>query len=135
MPKEQTLSISETTLKRLRGETIEERALHRLHCVALVLGGMPAKDVAALYGDSPRAVAYWVKKFQSGGYENLFERQRPGRPSRLDIPQMKKIRSFVVKERNKEKGVNAGSLSAYIKASFNVSLTERQCWRILKGIT
>lgn len=121
-------------LKSLRGENARERTLHRLHSVALVLGGLAAKDVAQLYGDSPRSVAYWVTKFKASGGENLGEKSRPGRPSRLDASQTKRVRSFVEQRRGKNEHVNAATLSAFIKASFNVALTQRQCWRILKEI-
>jgi len=118
-------------LSTLRGESSRERLLHRLHSVALVLSGLSASETAHIYGDSPRAVAYWVTRFKKDGLDGLHEVVRPGRPSKLNRSQMKKLQTFLNKSGEKSKSVKAEILAEYISKEFGISLTVRQCWRIV----
>lgn len=117
--------------RKLRGKTSRERLLHRLHSIALALSGFAASEVARIHGDSPRAVAYWVNQFKEKGIPGLEEEQRPGRPSKLNEQQMKSLRNFVEKTKQTSKSVNADEVRAFILSEFGISLTARQCWRIL----
>ena len=42
----------------------DSRYDHRLHAILLVAQGMSGRDVARVLGDSPRTVAYWVRRFE-----------------------------------------------------------------------
>jgi transposase len=128
-----TLS-TKAMLRTLRGETPRERLLHRLHSVVLVLSGQSASEVARIHGDSPRAVAYWISRFNDEGVTGLKDDQRPGRPSKLDAKQMNKLQTFLKREKQQSKSVNAEALAAFILTEFRISLTPRQCWRILKRL-
>jgi transposase len=121
-------------IKSLHGSSPSERLLHRLHSIALVLSGLSASEAARLYGDSPRAVAYWVTRYKQRGLEGLQEESRPGRPSRLNPSQTEKLRGFLKQSRKRSQKVTANVLSKYIKQTFGVTLTIRQCWRILKRL-
>ena len=121
-------------LRTLRGETPRERLLHRLHGVVLVLSGLSASEVARIHGDSPRAVAYWVTRFNDEGVAGLEEDQRPGRPSKLDSRQMDKLQNFLIRSKQQSKSINAEALAGFILTEFAVSLTPRQCWRILNRL-
>jgi transposase len=127
-------TISKDLLKKLRGASPAERLMHRLHSVALVGSGLTASEAARIYGDSPRAVAYWVTRYTQLGLKGLEEESRPGRPSRLDPSQMKQLERFVRQSRARSQAVNANVLTKYIKTTFGVTLTVRQCWRILKRL-
>ena len=116
---------------KLRGTSVRERILHRLHSVALVLSGRSASEAARIYGDSPRAVAYWVTRFEKQGIRGLGEDSRPGRPTKLKSLQTKKVRAYLNKSRERSQPVSAKALQQYIKQGFGVTLTTRQCLRIL----
>ena len=115
----------------LRGETRHERLLHRLHCVVLVLSGHSASEIARIYGDSPRAVAYWVSSFNKDGLTGLTEEQRSGRPSKMNERQMKKLQTYLKRAKQKSESVNAKMLATFILSEFGISMASRQCWRIL----
>jgi transposase len=100
----------------------------------LVNSGHSASEVARLTGDSPRAIAYWVARYKKGGMKGLEEEPRPGRPSKLNRNQIKKLQAYLIKARAGSKPVTAHILSQYIKKSFGTILTIRQCWRILKRL-
>lgn len=123
------------TLKALRGESPRERLLHRLHCVAMALNGASASEAARIYGGSPRAVAYWVTQFKKNGIAGLEEEARSGRPSQLSDLQVKKLQKYAQQLKTKGQPVNTDSISTYILKEFGMSLTYRQCWRILKRLT
>jgi Homeodomain-like domain len=49
---------------------------HRLHCVSLVAAGVSCEQVAGYFGDSPRSVVNWVRRFQQHGLGGLAEGNR-----------------------------------------------------------
>lgn len=115
-------------------ESPRARLLHRLHSVALVAYGLSASDVARIFDDSPRAVAYWVKRFKQYGLAGLEEESRPGRPSKLAPAQMKRLQAFLNRSKANSKPVKAETLAGYILKEYGIVLTIRQCWRILKRL-
>ncbi|HTX22385.1 MAG TPA: helix-turn-helix domain-containing protein [Candidatus Aquilonibacter sp.] len=119
----------------LCAESPDKRLLHRLHCVALVNHGLSASEVGRIFKDSPRAVSYWVTRFKKDGIDGLREETRPGRPSKLNPPQMKKLKAFLKQSRAGSKPVKPETLSTYISNEFGIILTSRQCSRILKRLT
>jgi len=54
----------------------EARYDHRLHAVLLVAQGLSCRKAAQLFGDSPRAVAYWARRFEDEGLAGLAEAER-----------------------------------------------------------
>ena len=115
-------------------ESPRARLLHRLHSVALVAYGLSASEVARIFDDSPRAVAYWVKRFKQYGLAGLEEEAKPGRPSKLNPEQMKKLQAFLERSQADAEPVKAEMLAGYILKEFQITLTTRQCWRILNRL-
>jgi transposase len=117
----------------LRGTSEQERILHRLHSVVLVLNGLSCSETARLYGDSARSVAYWVKRFEAEGVAGLEEEQRSGRPSKLTPTQMKAVREFAAQHCRTGELATGKTLSFFINQKFSIQLTVRQCRRILRN--
>lgn len=65
-------------------QSAEARYQHRVHAVLLVAHGLNCSQVAALFGDSPRAVAYWRQRYQAHGTSGLRDEKRTGRPPKQD---------------------------------------------------
>ena len=107
-------------LNALRGENPRERSLHRLQTVALVLQGLSPAQAASLYGDSPRAVAYWVKKFKLNGTPDLTEKRRSGRPAQLSELQTRRLHSYIREKLNAGDPITAQSVSTFVHTSFGV---------------
>ena len=92
--KKTTISDAEIIVFALQDEirrSHEARYDHRLHAVLLVAQGLSCRKVAQLLGDSPRAVAYWARRFEDEGLAGLAEAERPGRPRRLQPDQLNQI--------------------------------------------
>jgi transposase len=128
-------ALTKAAVKELHGDSARERLLHRLHSVVLVLNGTSSSAVAQMFDDSPRAVAYWVKRFKRHGIAGLHEAKRPGRPSKLHEHQLTHLQTFVNQSTAQSKPISADVVAAYIFKKFRISLTPRQCWRILKRLT
>src|SRR3970040_964015 len=91
-----TIADSATIILGLQDEirrSEESRYDHRLHGVLLVAQGMTCPQVAALLGDAPRSVEYWVRRFEQSGLAGLREGERSGRPGRLNEKQLREINS------------------------------------------
>ena len=108
--------------------------MHRLRSVRRVLGGLSAVKVGQLYGDSPRAVSYWVERFKARGVAGLNVSPRSGRPSKISPAQRRRVEAFVAKAREHLERVSGGILATFIKEALGVTITRRQCERILKQL-
>jgi hypothetical protein len=89
-----TIADSATIILGLQDEirrTEESRYDHRLHGVLLVAHGMTCPEVAALLGDAPRTVEYWIRGFEEKGLAALREGERSGRPRRLSEKHLRGI--------------------------------------------
>ena len=89
-----TIAESETIILGLQDEirrSEESRYDHRLHGVLLVAHGMTCPEAAALLGDAPRTVEYWIRGFEQRGLAALREGDRSGRPGRLSEKHLRAI--------------------------------------------
>src|SRR3989449_10780774 len=89
-----TVADSATIILGLQDEirrTEESRYDHRLHGVLLVAHGRTCPEVAALLGDAPRTVEYWIRGFEEKGLAALREGERSGRPGRLNEKHLRGI--------------------------------------------
>lgn len=112
----------------------ESRYDHRLHGILLILNGFSSYQVAELFGQSPRTVQYWVKKFEQSGFAGLEESPRAGRPSQLDAKTAEKIgrdlRRLPRDFGHQQNLWDGKLLSHHLKVHYGVSLGVRQCQRL-----
>jgi len=137
--KKTTISDAEIIVFALQDEirrSHEARYDHRLHAVLLVAQGLSCRKVAQLLGDSPRAVAYWAKRFEDEGLAGLAEAERPGRPRRLQPDQLNQI-DAALRNSPSDYGLSVNlwdgkTLSAFIQKQFGIDLGVRQCQRLFR---
>lgn len=118
--------------------TDESRYDHRLHAVLLVAQGMTCRQAAAVLGDAPRTLEYWVRGFERSGLAGLQEGSRPGRPRRLTEEHLKII-GKVLRKPPEDVGLTANlwdgkTLCAFLRREFGVDLGVRQCQRLFKSL-
>jgi transposase len=116
----------------------EARYDHRLHGVLLVAQGLTCPEVAALLGDAPRSVEYWVRRFEETGLAGLQEGERPGRPPRLSPQQWGEV-DAVLRKAPREVGMagnlwDGKTLSAWIERQYEARLGVRQCQRVFRQL-
>jgi transposase len=109
---------------------------HRLHCVLLVGSGMSCEHVAGLFGDSPRTLVNWVRRFEHHGLAGLAEGDHSGRPARLSAEQLEEVRGLV-RQPPAAAGLEVNlwdgkSLSACVQQRYGVALGVRQCQRLFR---
>jgi transposase len=109
---------------------------HRLHGVLLVASGMSCEQTAELFGDSPRTLINWVRRFDLKGLAGLAEGNHSGRPARLSAEQLEEVRGWV-RQPPAVAGVEANlwdgkSLSACLQKQYDVKLSVRQCQRLFR---
>ena len=114
--------------------TREGRYFHRLHVVLYVLQGASPYEAARLYGDSPRAVKYWIRRLLADGLAGLREGDRSGRPGRLSSSDQERLRKDIQRS-PRELGYDQNLwdgllLSFHLKEHYAVSLGVRQCQRL-----
>ena len=114
----------------------DSRYHHRLHGVLLVAQGLHCSQAADLLGDAPRAIAYWVERYEEKGLAGLREKSRSGRPKKLNSGQLADLQR-VIPSQPSEMGL-AGNLwdgktiSVYLGEKHGVELSTRQCRRLLR---
>lgn len=118
--------------------THEARYDHKLHAILLVAQGLSSRRAAQLLGDSPRSVAYWVKRFNEEGLAGLTEAERSGRPRKLNQDQIDFIGEALRKSPSDYGLVvnlwDGKTLSAFIKQQFGIELGIRQCQRLFRQL-
>jgi len=116
----------------------ESRYDHRLHGVLLVAQGLTCPEVAALLGDAPRSVEYWVRRFEEAGLAGLQEGKRPGRPSRLSPKQLGEV-GAVLRKAPREVGMagnlwDGKTLAAWIERQYGARLGVCPCQRVFRQL-
>jgi transposase len=114
----------------------EARYDHRLHSVLLVASGLSCEKVAGLFGDSPRTLVNWVRRFDGNGLAGLAEGNHSGRPARLSAEQLEEVRSWV-RQPPTAAEVEANlwdgkTLRACLRKRYGVQMSVRQCQRLFR---
>ena len=136
-----TISDAETMVFALQDEirrSPEARYNHRLHAVLLIAQGITFPEAAALLGDAPRTVQYWVRRFEEEGFAGLADADKPGRPKKLNEEQLSEIEK-ALRGSPRDFGISTNTwdgktLSTFIKQQFRVNLGVRQCQRLFRQL-
>jgi transposase len=116
----------------------QSRYDHRLHGVLLVAQGLTCPEVADLLGDSSRSVEYWVNRFERSGFGGLTDRDRSGRPRRLNDSELAQVGAWLrlsPRQHGLETNLWDGkTLAAAIEQRFGVALSVRQCQRLFRQL-
>ena len=136
-----TISDAETMILALQDEirrSQEARYDHRLHAVLLVAQGVTCPEAAALLGDAPRTVQYWVRRFEEEGFAGLADADKPGRPKKLNEQQLSEV-GKAIRGSPRDFGMSTNTwdgktLSAFIKHRFDTDIGVRQCQRLFRQL-
>lgn len=126
-------------LKDASKSSLEACFLHRLHCVQLVAQGSSAQEVAHLFNDDPSSVARWVRHFKAFGVEGLRDDQKPGRPASLDPDQLRALQQLLGRTPAAALGYGGDHwsgklLASHVEEQYGLSLSVRQCQRLLRQL-
>lgn len=110
----------------------DTRFYFRVLSVNFVLSGMSAANVAEIAGVSRSTVSDWVKAVDEKGFDALRTVKHSGRPAKLSVEQKSEIDIALQNEPSKYgyKVWDGPTLSAYIKKTYDIELSTRQCQRL-----
>lgn len=114
--------------------TEEARYDHRLHAILLIGEGMTCPQVAKKFGDARGSVRNWVNQFEKDGFAGLVDKERCGRPPRLNGKEFREI-SAALRRVPTEVGINQNfwdgkTLAQWIKIRYKKNFGVRQCQRM-----
>lgn len=116
----------------------EAKYYHRLDLVMLAINGMPIKEIAALYNESPTTISYWTKKVVEQGVDSLKSGEHTGRKPRLSPDQLRQIDEDLQKnpyDFGYDLNLWDGSvLSRHLNDHYDVDIQVRQCQRIIRKL-
>lgn len=137
------LEISDVEIMRLAiqqeiARSEESRYDHRLHGVLLVSHEINCYQVASWLGQNPRTVERWVQRFEARGFAGLQEKERPGRPRRLNESQ-REVVGQDLRRNPRDLGYTQnlwdGKLLAHhLNRVYGIRLGVRQCQRIFRQL-
>ena len=123
--------------KEIVHSTSDAKYRHKVEMVNLVLSGLSPSYLSSYCGNSKRTITLWVKIADEQGFEALKTKKPTGRPPKLTKDQRAEIRAVLEEDDPKKYGQNVWdgpSLSAYIKKTYGVKLSVRQCQRLLHSL-
>lgn len=122
--------------KEIMSSTDESRYLFKVFAVNMVVAGDAASRIAELAGVSTMTVSTWVKTADEQGFEALRPQPRSGRPTKLTESQLKEIDELLQTD-PKDSGYkvwDGPTLSAHIKATYDIEIGVRQCQRLFHAL-
>ena len=110
----------------------------RLYAVYQIARGIPSEELMKLYCVSHKSICNWVHRYNSGGVEELKDRQRQGRPQRLSDDQ-KNLLDQALRSSPQEHGYSTGRwtgalVGCFIEKTFGVSYKKAQIYNILHSL-
>ena len=111
-------------------QSAETKMIYRATIVNMYLNGISTKALSEACGESPATINLWVKLAD----EALKLSAPPGRPRRLSERQLDAVRDAMLSppETHNYALWDGKSVADYINKQFNVSLSTRQCQRLIK---
>ena len=112
----------------------EGRYNHRLHALILLLKGYTTKKAAEFFGDNPRSIKHWGQQFKKNGIAGLKEEKHPGRPRKISLEDLEKVRQDLQKPTASfgyKQGMWDGPLlKHHLEKQYHIDVTVRHCQRI-----
>lgn len=114
-------------------QSADNKFVHRVSMVNLVLSGMTPNMLAQYCGDGERTINTWVKRVDEEGWESLIAVKQKGRPNVLSDDQINEIKQAVNDDpENHGYHVWDGpALSDFIKSKYDVEYGVRASQKLL----
>ena len=120
--------------KQIVSESADNKFVHRVSMVNLILGGLSPKVLSEYCGDSERVLQTWVKNVDESGWDSLIAIKQSGRPSRLTDQQIEEIHA-AINAGPDQYGYNVWdgpALSDFIKKTYQVDYGVRACQLLMR---
>jgi transposase len=125
-------------LRALARTETSPRAAKRMLALANALEGMNFTEAARVVGMERQALGDAAKRFNADGLDGLYDREKPGRPRKLDAAQEKELGGIILKGPDPETdGISAYTLEdlcAISEMRFKVSYHPNGMSQVIKRL-
>lgn len=114
----------------------KSRFYFRVLAVTMALSDWKISQIAEILKVSRMSISTWVKTADEKGFDALKTQKHEGRPSKLTAEQREEIDRVLQSDPNQYgyKIWDGPNLSAYIKSSYGIELSVRQCQRLFHSL-
>ena len=116
----------------------DRKIRQRLHILLLLREGWTQREVAKMFHISNGIVPFWKARFESGGFDNLNDKEGRGIKSKMSDGELSMLGSAiedgVLMEDGFRRGFKTKDISEFINSNFGISYSTRHCRRILRSI-
>jgi len=110
----------------------------RIAVLLLILTGWKSARAAELFGLTRWTVVKWIQRANKEGAEAVLDRERTGRPPRIDKDVVKKL-EMVLRNSPREFGIprdcwDGNALVIYLKETYHIEIHVRHAQRIMKRL-
>lgn len=115
--------------KQIVSENADNKFVHRVSMVNLMLSGLSAKKLSEFCGDSERTLQTWLKKVDESGWDSLLAVKQAGRPNKLNDQQIAEIKVAIIAgpEASGYNVWDGPALSDFIKTKYGIDYGVRAC--------
>lgn len=115
--------------KDLVSKNADNKFVHRVSMVNLMLSGMSPKTLSVFCGDSERTLQTWLKNVDENGWETLIATKQSGRPKKLTEKQREEIKNAIKGGPEKYDYLiwDGPALSDFIKKKYSIDYSVRAC--------
>jgi transposase len=110
----------------------------RIAVLLLILSGWKSSQAAELFGLTRWTVVKWIQRANRDGAEAVLDRQRMGRPPRINREVMKKLEAVLANSPRKvgipSERWDGNVLVKYLKKTYHIEIHIRHAQRILKSL-
>lgn len=110
----------------------------RLYAVYSISLGARAEDLAPLYQTSHKSICNWVHQYNRHGVDGLKDRERQGRPSRLNEEQLRSL-SGALSDTPEHHGFSSGTWTGamvieHIKRQWGVEYKRANIYNVIRRL-
>ena len=137
MQKTQITKVTAAELEAALKSKEEYKIFNRLLCMLHIARGNSSREVEKLFYMSHNQICLWVKRLNEEGIRGLYSKVKPGRSSRINEEQCKKLRHTVLKETPNDYGFNTSTWTApiivkWLKSECNITYSDDAVYVLLK---
>lgn len=135
------MQLKDVSIKELEQQYKKEKdrkLKQRLHILLLLREGWTQREVAKMLHISNGIVPFWKKRFESGGFNNLNDKEGRGLKPKLDDEHLSMLGSAIeegiLMNDGYRRGYKTKDVGEFINSNFGIKYSLRHCSRILGSI-
>lgn len=101
----------------------------------IITGQYPVKQVAEIFGVSPRTIFRWVNKFASEGVEGLIDKAKGHKTGKISDKHTKEIERWIVSKKNSNGQKTSWTLEKLrieLEKVYDINISNTAIWNHLK---